>query len=232
MKINKKYTPFPLQAQNLSSPDGCFPLVLPAYQKLEGKTLSQFIMTAIQRAASSQQLGKTLHPLLISGATTTGTLAVLKGKSQLPFLAKLQRLAKYQKKIRSKDSNLISQLFSLPNLPYESHFSLRSAPVQALLRLLSEKQLWKKKDQLVYRDVSSQSIVSEGNIEWREEKQLQLEVKCFVEAKHEVFPLVIEDPMLFFSDLGVLVHANDKRYKKHIGKKIIIPVINKSIPVF
>ena len=25
---------------------------------------------------------------------------------------------------------------------------------------------------------------------------------------------------------------NDKRYKKHIGKKIILPMINKSIPIF
>ena len=37
---------------------------------------------------------------------------------------------------------------------------------------------------------------------------------------------------MLFSDVGVVVHENDKRYKKHIGKKIIIPVINKSIPIF
>nr|MBR6099795.1 hypothetical protein [bacterium] len=34
-----------------------------------------------------------------------------------------------------------------------------------------------------------------------------------------------------FSDVAIIVHSNDKRYKKHIGKNIIIPVINKPIPI-
>jgi valyl-tRNA synthetase len=37
--------------------------------------------------------------------------------------------------------------------------------------------------------------------------------------------------MLLFSDVAVMIHNNDKRYKKHLLKKLIIPVINKSIPI-
>jgi len=49
-----------------------------------------------------------------------------------------------------------------------------------------------------------------------------LEIKCFVETKNEVLTLIVDDIMSFFSDVGVIVHSNDKRYKKHIGKKIIL----------
>lgn len=104
--------------------------------------------------------------------------------------------------------------------------------VQSFLTFLQEKNLRKQSQELVWRDISTQTIVHPDKIERKEEKQLQLEIKCFVETKNDVFPLIIEDPLLLFSDVGIVVHENDKRYKKHIGKKIIIPVINKSIPIF
>ena len=69
---------------------------------------------------------------------------------------------------------------------------------------------------LVYWDITTQSIVEPDAIERRKEKQIQLVVKCFVETKNDIFPLVVEDPMLLFSDVGIVIHSNDKRYKKHL----------------
>jgi valyl-tRNA synthetase len=37
-----------------------------------------------------------------------------------------------------------------------------------------------------------------------------------VETKNDIFPLVVDDPMLLFSDVAVMIHNNDKRYKKHL----------------
>ncbi|MDR3168230.1 MAG: class I tRNA ligase family protein [Candidatus Peribacteria bacterium] len=34
-----------------------------------------------------------------------------------------------------------------------------------------------------------------------------------------------------FGDVALLVHPNDKRYKKLIGKKAIIPIVNRMIPI-
>lgn len=85
---------------------------------------------------------------------------------------------------------------------------------------------------VVYWDISAQTTVNEDEIERREELQPQLEVKCFVETKNEVLTLIVSDVTSFFEERAVIVHANDKRYKKHIGKKIIIPIINKSIPIY
>lgn len=232
MKLNKKYLPNTSQSNIKLIPDAYFPIFLPNYKKRTGKQISEFLFSSVQWALHSHHVGKQFQPLLIRNASMSGISEVLKGKSQLPLAAKLQRLFTHQKKLQSKEGNQISQFFALQNNPKEILFNLRSAPVQDFLQLLCEKGLIKRKEQLVYRDISSQTMVPSDAIEWREEKQLQLEVKCFVEAKHEVFPLVIDDPMLLFSNLGVVVHENDKRYKKYIGKKIIIPVINTSIPVF
>ncbi len=38
-------------------------------------------------------------------------------------------------------------------------------------------------------------------------------------------------PETLFGDVAVAVHPDDKRYKKFIGKKVILPFINKKIPV-
>ena len=116
------------------------------------------------------------------------------------------------RKTQKKNQTLLSQFFGNEGIHFCSTF--QNERIQRLFDLLEEKQVWKLSQELVWWDVT------------------QLEVKCFVETKNDVFPLVIDDPLQLFSDKGVLVHPNDKRYKKHIGKKIIIPILNKSIPIF
>jgi hypothetical protein len=78
---------------------------------------------------------------------------------------------------------------------------LTSQKVRPLLNKLQENKIWKLKDKLVYWDVSTQTIVQSNEILWKEEKVKKLVVKCFVETKNDVFPLVVTDPMLLFSDV-------------------------------
>lgn len=103
--------------------------------------------------------------------------------------------------------------------------------MQEICSLLSSKSLFSHQEQLVYRDTVYQTPVHSSQIEWREEQENQLHIKCFVEAKSEALTLVVDDLLTFFSDLAVLVHVNDKRYKKYLDKNIIIPIINKTIPI-
>lgn len=134
------------------------------------------------------------------------------------------------RKTQKKNQTLLSQFFGNEGIYFCSTF--QNERIQRLFDLLEEKQVWKLSQELVWWDVTTQTIVESEDIVWKEEVQTQLEVKCFVETKNDVFPLVIDDPLQLFFDKGVLVHPNDKRYKKHIGKKIIIPILNKSIPIF
>jgi valyl-tRNA synthetase len=38
-------------------------------------------------------------------------------------------------------------------------------------------------------------------------------------------------PETIFADVAVAVNPLDKRWKKHIGKNVLIPLINKPIPI-
>ncbi len=231
MKLNKNYqspTQLPSKAQKA---DAFFPVFLPSYEKINGKSATQLLQLSLERKRKAQQLGKNILPFLFSSTRMDGSSKLLASKTQLPPSAKRHRLATHKQKLLKKQISLLSQLFSCSQLE-QYDFNLYHPEFQKLLTWIEEKKLRKWSQELVWRDVSTQTIVAPEDIERREEKQLQLEVKCFVETKNDIFPLVVTDPMLLFSDVGVVVHENDKRYKKHLGKKIIIPVINKSIPIF
>lgn len=103
--------------------------------------------------------------------------------------------------------------------------------MQALCDLLGSKNLRKYTPQLVYRDTVYKTPVHAEQIMRKTEQQPLLQIKCFVEAKGEVLTLVVDDLTTFFFDVAVLVHQNDKRYKKFIGKNLILPIINKKIPI-
>ncbi len=38
-------------------------------------------------------------------------------------------------------------------------------------------------------------------------------------------------PETMLGDTGVAVHPNDERYKDLVGKKVILPIMNKEIPI-
>lgn len=232
MKLNKKYQPQPkVKMQQEKKSDTFFPIFFPKYQKIDGESMSDYFSQYLDQSWYSKKEFPIREPLIITGGYSRGYTKILAGKQYLPLPAKMQRLATHEQKLFKKGLPLLQQIFFQEKLTI-SDSKLTDPKFQTLLTLFKEKNLWKQTQELVRRDVSTQTIVYPDDIERKEEKAIQLEIKCFVETKNDVFPLVVEDPLLLFSDVGVVVHENDKRYKKHIGKKIIIPVINKSIPIF
>lgn len=233
MKINKKYIPKIHKKLNFDSgADGTFPIFLPKYSPLEKKELTRLQYQESMVRNLYQFTGKQYHPCYFTWLQTTSYEQKMKGKEALPYFAKVQRLEQLANKQTSKSQRWIEQLFSdieAKRIDFDVNLH---AQMQSVFDLIWAHHLLKKAPRLVYRDISNQSIVNEDDIEWRSEEQYLLEVKCFVETKNEVLPLLVTDLLSFFSDVGVVVHSNDKRYKKHIGKNIIIPIINKSIPIF
>jgi len=232
MKLNKKYEPQKkIINKNSVQADYLFPVILPSYVKISWKTLPQYLNQAIEWSIRSQKLGKNIIPCFLRNVDSIGDFSILNWKEQIPFPAKLQRLYTHKEKAYKKILPVFSQVFFQQHFDAIHKFLVSEKNVQNLLKLFEEKNLWKFKEELVYWDISTQTIVENDAIDWRKETQTQLVVKCFVETKNDIFPLVVDDPMLLFSDVAVMIHNNDKRYKKHLWKKLIIPVINKSIPI-
>lgn len=56
-------------------------------------------------------------------------------------------------------------------------------------------------------------------------------VRCFIDSKKESVLVYVSEPHLLFAAVAIAVDPNDRRYRKMIGKKIIIPLINRIVPV-
>ncbi len=57
------------------------------------------------------------------------------------------------------------------------------------------------------------------------------EIKFFVDGKGDAIPTYWDIPYTFFSTVAIAVHPKDRRYKKHLGREVLIPIINKKIPI-
>ena len=53
-----------------------------------------------------------------------------------------------------------------------------------------------------------------------------------IKNSNEYLVVATTRPETMLGDTGVAVHPDDERYKKYIGKKILLPIVNKEIPIF
>ena len=180
MKLNKKYEPQKkIINKNSVQADYLFPVILPSYVKISWKTLPQYLNQAIEWSIRSQKLGKNIIPCFLRNVDSIGDFSILNWKEQIPFPAKLQRLYTHKEKAYKKILPVFSQVFFQQHFDAIHKFLVSEKNVQNLLKLFEEKNLWKFKEELVYWDISTQTIVENDAIDWRKETQTQLVVKCF-----------------------------------------------------
>lgn len=232
MSINKKYTPKPELLTRQSAPvDGYFPLFsssyhLPSHQERERFYYLQMMTKNIQHFT-----GKNYQPFQIQNWKSSDYLEHLQGKEKLPLFAKMQRLEQIAHKQTKKNNQTLEAFWQGNQIKKLTLDAEILKQLQSLISSFQQKGLITYTPELIYRDTDLQTPVHQDEIERREEQKPLLEIRCFVETKSEVFNLIVDDLMLFFSDVAVFVHKNDKRYKKFIGKNILLPFINKAIPI-
>jgi len=76
------------------------------------------------------------------------------------------------------------------------------------------------------------TALSDAEVEYSEEQSSLWHLKYFLEGSDtEGLVVATTRPETMFGDTAVAVNPADKRYKKYIGKNVILPIINKPIPV-
>lgn len=76
------------------------------------------------------------------------------------------------------------------------------------------------------------TALSDAEVEYSEEASAFWHLKYFIEGSDEEGLIVATTrPETMFGDTAVAVNPDDPRYKKYIGKNVILPIINKPIPV-
>ncbi|MEF2175978.1 MAG: valine--tRNA ligase [Candidatus Absconditabacteria bacterium] len=76
-----------------------------------------------------------------------------------------------------------------------------------------------------------QTVLSDVEVTYSEENNKLYYIRYFIEGKGDSITVATVRPETMFGDVAIAVNPRDKRYKKFIGKHVLIPIVNKQIPV-
>ena len=75
------------------------------------------------------------------------------------------------------------------------------------------------------------SSISDAEVEFKEEKSHFWHIKYQIEGTNDYLELATTRPETILGDTAVAVNPKDKRYKHLVGKNVILPILNKPIPI-
>lgn len=91
---------------------------------------------------------------------------------------------------------------------------------------------------LIYRgvrmvnwDPSAQTAVSDEEVIHKEVKSKLYYLRYEVEDGNDYLTIATTRPETILGDTAVCVHPEDERFKKFVGKKVIVPLVNRAVPV-
>lgn len=76
-----------------------------------------------------------------------------------------------------------------------------------------------------------ESVISDIEVDMEEVTEKMYYVTYFVAGTDKELLIATTRPETMLGDQAVAVHPKDKRYKKLIGKTVILPIVNKEIPI-
>ncbi|MBP5679276.1 MAG: valine--tRNA ligase [Bacilli bacterium] len=86
-------------------------------------------------------------------------------------------------------------------------------------------------ERIINWDPSAQTALSNEEVIYKEEKSAFYHLKYKLEDSDEYLDVATTRPETLFGDTAVAVNEADERYKKFVGKNVILPLVNKPIPV-
>ena len=86
-------------------------------------------------------------------------------------------------------------------------------------------------EKIINWDPVAKTALSNEEVIYAEEKSAFYHIKYKLEGSEEYIDVATTRPETLFGDTAVAVNEKDKRYKKFVGKNVILPLVNKPIPV-
>jgi valyl-tRNA synthetase len=107
---------------------------------------------------------------------------------------------------------------------------LSKAVREAFVRLY-EKGLIYRGPRLINWSPGLKTAVSDLEVEYSEEPGKLYYFKYMLAGSDKFVPVATTRPETILADTAVAVHPDDNRYKKFIGRKVIVPMLGREIPV-
>ena len=86
-------------------------------------------------------------------------------------------------------------------------------------------------EKIINWDPAAQTALSNEEVVYKEEKSAFYHIKYQLEDSEEFLDVATTRPETLFGDTAVAVNEADERYQKFVGKNVILPLVNKPIPV-
>jgi valyl-tRNA synthetase len=86
-------------------------------------------------------------------------------------------------------------------------------------------------EKIINWDPIAMTALSNEEVEYQEDDGAFYHLKYFLENSDEYLDVATTRPETLFGDTAVAVNPDDERYKHLIGKKVILPIVNKLIPI-
>ena len=106
-----------------------------------------------------------------------------------------------------------------------------SKAVRTVFVRLYEEGLIYRGERMINWDPMAKTALSNEEVIYKDVEGAFYHIKYPFVDSDEYLDIATTRPETMFGDTAVAVNPNDERYKKYIGKKVILPIVNREIPV-
>ena len=107
---------------------------------------------------------------------------------------------------------------------------LSKAVRQVFIDLYNEGLIYRG-ERIINWDPVALTALSNEEVIYKDDEGAFYHLKYYLEDKSDYLEVATTRPETLFGDTAVAVNPNDDRYKHLIGKKVILPIVNKLIPI-
>ena len=107
---------------------------------------------------------------------------------------------------------------------------LNDAVNEVFIKLYNEGLIYRG-EKIINWDPVAKTALSNEEVIYEEDAGAFYHIKYFIEGTKDYLDVATTRPETLFGDTAVAVNPEDKRYKDLIGKNVILPIVNKLIPI-
>ncbi len=106
-----------------------------------------------------------------------------------------------------------------------------SKAVEYVFIKLYEKGLIYRGERIVNWCPKCKTSISDNEVEYEEQDSFFWHIRYQIEGTNDYIEIATTRPETLLGDTAVAVHPDDERYKKLVGKNVILPIVNRPIPI-
>ena len=107
---------------------------------------------------------------------------------------------------------------------------LSEAVIKTFVQLYREKIIYKD-TKLVNWDTNLETAISDLEVEQKEVQSNLYYIKYKIDREENFLTIATTRPETMLGDTAVAVNPNDERYQNHIGKKIVVPIVERKVKI-